>query len=114
MAVKPANTVANESGVVSVSWRAVPEGDTFAVAETGNLWERSVQIGGTFGGATVVLQGSNDGVTYATLNDLQDSPISFTSAGLAAIQENTRYVKPLATGGTGSLIDVTLVGKRTD
>lgn len=32
-----------------------------------SLSTASVQVSGTIGGATIVLQGSNDGVTYATL-----------------------------------------------
>lgn len=112
MAVKPANTTATESGLVSVAWAAVPEGDTYAAAETGGLFERSVQVGGTFGGATVLIQGSNDGVTYFTLNDLQDNPLSFAAAGVAAIQENVRYIKPSASGGTNSSINVNVNGVR--
>jgi hypothetical protein len=65
--------------------------------------DRSVQVTGTFGaGGTVVLEGSNDGTNYRTLTDPQGNALSFTSAGLEAIQEITRYVRPRVTAGDGT------------
>lgn len=73
-----------------------------------SLVTASVQVGGTFGGATVVLQGSNDGVTYATLKDLQGNNISFTSAGYAEFSSGAAFIKPSISGGTGDSINVTV------
>lgn len=66
----------------------------------------SVQVSGTFGAATVVLQGSNDGVTYATLKDLQGTNISFTAAGFAEFSSGAAFIKPSISGGTGDDIDI--------
>lgn len=66
----------------------------------------SVQVSGTFGGATVVLQGSNDGTTYATLNDLQGNALSFTSAGYAEFSSGAAFIKPSISGGTGDSLNV--------
>jgi len=66
----------------------------------------SVQVRGTFGGATVVLQGSNDGVTYSTLKDLQGNALSFTAAGYAEFSSAAEFLKPSISGGTGDSIDI--------
>lgn len=75
------------------------------------LYQRdmSFQVLGTFGGATIVLQGSNDGTNWQTLNDPAGSPISFTSAGLAAVQEYCWQYRPLVTGGSSVDIDAILL-----
>jgi hypothetical protein len=81
---------------------------TLANAEAGDQLEmpgasdRSVQVSGTFGGATAVLQGSNDGVTWNTLTDPQGNALSFTAGGLEAVLELTRYVRPSVSGGDGT------------
>ena len=66
----------------------------------------SVQISGTIGGATIVLQGSNDGTTYATLKDLQGNNLSFTSADYAEFSSGAAFIKPSISGGTGDSINV--------
>lgn len=70
--------------------------------------DKSVQVEGTFGGATVLLQGSNDGTNWRTLTDAANAALSFSSAGLKAVTEHTRYIRPLSSGGTGSAITVTV------
>lgn len=70
--------------------------------------DKSVQIEGTFGGATVVLQGSNDGSNWKTLSDPSNTALSFTSAGLEAVLEHTRYIRPSSSGGTGTAVTVTV------
>lgn len=73
-----------------------------------SLTTASVQVGGTFGGATVALQGSNDGVTYATLKDVTGANLSFTAAGYAEFSSGAAFIKPLISGGTGDSINVTV------
>lgn len=68
----------------------------------------SVQASGTFGGATVVLQGSNDGVTYATLKDTAGDDLSFTAAGYVEFTSAAVFVKPSISGGTGDSLNITL------
>lgn len=97
--------------VYVVQWPAMGNGDTgTAVAMSGGS-DRSVQIAGTFGGATVVLEGSNDGTNYATLTDPQGNAISKTTAAIEAVSELTRYVRAVTTGGTGTNLNVTLIAK---
>jgi len=63
---------------------------------------KSFQVEGTFGSATVICQGSNDGTNYETLHDLNGNAVSFTAAGLKSVEEVVRYVRPSASGGSGS------------
>jgi hypothetical protein len=90
-----------------VSWVCLWETLTAANAVGDSLemtaWsDRSVQFVGTFDSATAVLQGSNDGTNWATLTDPQGNAISKTSAGLEAISELTRYIRPSTSGGGAS------------
>mgnify|MGYP001265811244 CR=1 FL=1 len=71
-----------------------------------SLSTASVQVSGTIGGATIVLQGSNDGVTYATLKNTAGSDISFTSAGYFEFSSAAAFIKPSISGGTGDSINV--------
>jgi len=73
--------------------------------------DRSVQVVGTFNGGTVAIQGSNNGVDWATLTDPQGNSLSVTSARLEQIQELTRYIRPSLTG-TGMDIDVFFLVRR--
>lgn len=73
-----------------------------------SLSTASVQVSGTIGGATIVLQGSNDGVTYATLKDLQGNNLSFAAAGYAEFSSGAAFIKPSISGGTGDSINVTV------
>lgn len=75
--------------------------------------DRSVQVLGTFGGANVVLQGSNDGgATWFALDDPQGTDMSFGAAGGKAVSEATERMRPLLTGGSASSITVTLYCRR--
>lgn len=79
--------------------------------------DRSVQVTGTFGGATLSIQGSNlqepttADTDWVNLNDTNGTAVSFTAAGLSAILENTRWIRPRLTGGTSADINVYLVSK---
>lgn len=86
-----------------VAWSGLLNGDDGDKFEVGDFADYCVQVGGTFGtGGTIVLQGSNDGVTYFTLNDPGSSAISKTAAALEQVLEAPRYVRPLVTAGDGT------------
>lgn len=89
------------------SW-TVGNADDGAPCEMIMASDKSVQVEGTFGGATVVIQGSNDGTNWRTLSDPSNAALSFAAAGLEAIQEHTRYIRPLSSGGTGTSVTVTI------
>ena len=74
----------------------------------GRYTDSSVQISGTWGGATVVVQGTNevgtpaDPLTLTSANDTDS--LSFTGAGrrLRQILETVNQIRPLLSGGDGT------------
>ena len=66
----------------------------------------SIQVIGTFGGASVALQGSNDGTNWVGLGDRAGTAIAITAAGGSEFSTSFVYLRPLATGGTGDDLDV--------
>lgn len=76
--------------------------------------ELTAQILGTMGSATLVWQGSLDGVTYVTLSTKKLASIdvvtgvaanvaaSQTVAGMLTLLERPRYIKPSTSGGGGT------------
>lgn len=73
---------------------------------------KSVQVTGTFGGGTVLIEGSNDGgTTWSTLTDPQGNALSFTVTGaIEKVQENTQLIRPRASVGVTS-VTVNLVSE---
>jgi hypothetical protein len=61
------------------------------------------QIGGTFGaGGTVVVEGSNDGTTYFTLNDQANAAVTVSAAALKTIRDAPLFIRPRVTAGDGT------------
>jgi hypothetical protein len=65
-----------------------------------------IQVVGTFGGATVALQGSNNGADWLNLEDRSGDTIAITAEGGAEFSTSFVYLRPKATGGTGDDVDV--------
>lgn len=97
-----------EGGSFVATWTGVAPGDTCEPVQFGGAPDRSVQVVGTFGGATINIHGSNDGTNYTSLTDPQGNDIAITAAKIEAISELTRYFKPVISGGAGSSINVIL------
>lgn len=97
-----------------ISWSGLLNGDDGAPIEMPGSSDRSIQYQGTFGtGGTIILEGSNDGVNYHPLTDPQGNAISKTAAGIEAVMELTRYVRPRVSAGDGSTsLVATLLVKR--
>lgn len=76
--------------------------------------DRSVQVAGTFGGATVAVVGSNDGTNWAPLHDESGVALTFTAAGAHAIVENMLYIAcGLSAVGVGAAISAYVLSGRT-
>lgn len=100
---------------VLVTWAGLANGDTGAPVELTEFPDRTVQIGTgaeSFGGGTMVLEGSLDGVTYFTLKDPFGSSISTLVNALATVLELTRYVRPSLSGGAAGSVTVRLLLRR--
>ena len=111
MATVNATTDRNSlNGAVLVTW-ALTDADTGTAFPISYAAEITVQVSGTFGSATAVLQGSNDGTNWATLNAWIGTNTSFTTAGIRKATENPGYIRAVTTGGTASTISVVVALK---
>ena len=103
-------------GINGYKWLAMANGDDGMPLLINRMTDRSVQVTGTFGaGGTLVIEGSNDGgATWSTLNDLQATALSFTSARLEGIAEIATLIRPRVTAGDGTTalnVYITAVGR---
>lgn len=100
-------TVGNATFVgemVHVAW-TLAQGDDGAPVSYAEFSDRSIAFTGTFGGASVSLQGSNDltsPTNWFALTDYQGNSISKSSSALEGVEEPTVWVRPLVTGGDGT------------
>lgn len=61
------------------------------------------QATGTWGVAgTLVIEGSNDGVTYFTLSDQANVALSLTANSLKTVRDTPLWIRPRITGGDGT------------
>lgn len=102
-------------GSYNILWETLTNGDTGRPLLCPHFADKSVQVTGTFGsGGTVILEGSNDGTNWETLNDPQGTAISLTVAGMYQVLENTKMVRPSVTAGDGATdLDVTMIVSTT-
>jgi len=103
--------------VTVVQWTGLLVGDDGRAYIPSDHPDRTVQVRGTFGGATLAFQGSNDPgaspAVWFTLTNQAATALSFTSAGGGKVIEATRWVRPLVTGGDGTTsLTVDLVARR--
>lgn len=104
--------------VHTITWEAIGDADQGEGNPTGTWLEmpassdRSIQVDGTWGSATLVVQGSNDGVSWHTLTDPQGNAISKTADFIEMVTELTRYIRVSTSGGTGTDLDAVLLVKK--
>lgn len=87
------------------------DGDDGAPIEAVEFADRSVQVRGTFGGASVRIEGSNDATNYDTLTDPQGNDLSLVASKVEMITEVTRLIRPRIVGGTGVSVTVSLLAR---
>jgi hypothetical protein len=76
--------------------------------------DRSVQVSGAFGGASITIAGSNDGITWHALTGTDGQPLTITQPLLRQIVELPVWIKPRVFGGDGSTnLTVILAGRRS-
>lgn len=103
--------VGSPNGVPRVVWANLAPGDTgdaYLVRDRYGF-VGSVQISGTFGGATVALEQSNDGTNWFAAVDPLGAAISATTAEISEMSLAAAYLRPTITGGTGSAVNVIIV-----
>lgn len=89
-----------------ILWETLTEADTAAAINPEHFGSLgTIQVIGTFGSATVILQGSNDGTNWVALKDLGDNAISLTAAGGFQFQTAFKFLRPSASGGSSQDVD---------
>jgi len=84
----------DHQGVTIHQWACALAADDYTAVDLPGKADRTVQASGTWGGGTIVIEGSIDGTTYKTLTDPQGNALSFTADAIEAISENVRYIRP--------------------
>lgn len=98
------------NNVAVYTWAALATGDTGTPISGPGFADVSVQFGGTFGGATVTFEGSNDGTNYATLVDPFNVALSFAAAaGPIQVMPICLFIRPKITGGAGAAINIVAI-----
>lgn len=87
-----------------VVWTPLTSTNNVGDAYDMSAWsDRTAQVTGTFGSATLIMQGSNDGTNWFPLNNLQGTAWSIAAAaGGKGIAEVARYMRPSTSGGDGT------------
>ncbi|MFH0809041.1 MAG: hypothetical protein V2A77_01005 [Pseudomonadota bacterium] len=100
-----------KNGASAYSWALTQANASGARVSIPDYQDRTIQVAGAFDSATIVIQGSNDGSNWVTLNDTTGTALSRSAAFLAGILENPRYIRPyFASPGASTSVTVTLVG----
>lgn len=77
--------------------------------------DRTITARGTFGGATVAVQGSNEPSTPAAwfvVDDPQGTDLTLAAVGGKAVTEVPMWTRPLLNGGAASSVTVELLCRR--
>jgi len=107
--------ISQDGSVSKISWPSVTNTNSDGAPVVSCEWaDRCVSVDGTFGGATITIQGSNDGTNWYTLNNAQGTALTFTAAGMKQIVEVPYFTRPLLTGGAGSTLNIIMVARRAN
>lgn len=88
-----------DNNAATYTWTALAQNSAGLSIQGPGWTDRGVQIIGTFGGATVTWQISNDGLNWSTAHDPFSNPMSFTGAAYAAVTEISLFSRPNVSGG---------------
>jgi hypothetical protein len=119
MATILAKTNHVEHSVLQSVWALMGGADVGTADQLSRYPVHSVQMGSgtvagpgnTFGGATVVLQGSDDGITWFTLKDVTGATVSATSAARFDLNDVPKNTRPSTSGGTGTSVTVIVTSR---
>jgi len=89
-------------GCTRMQYRNIKAGDTCIPVNLARYTDRSVQVTGTYDGATIEIQGTCENDTnYAVLTDSGGLDLRYTSGVKSKfITEGTPFIKPVISGGT--------------
>lgn len=104
-------------GRIVTKWAAaLGNADDGVPMRLSNVASLQVEVTGTGGGATLIIEGSSDGVLWSTLHDADGTDLSFAAATIPRI-ENVRectmpYIRPRTTGGSGTAMVPTFIAQQ--
>lgn len=107
----------NDGSVLTFSWTPLTSTNTDGAPIRSTQWaDRYFTATGTWGGATLSIEGSNDGTNWFTLsNAAGGTAATFTANGGKSIIEIPQFIRPnLSTAGTGASITVLLTARRVN
>lgn len=100
--------------VAVTTWAALHADDDGEPVRLAVYSDRSIQVAGTFGGASVTIGGSNDGATYHALTGTDGQTLTLTAGTLRQVVELPVFIKPRVFGGDGTTdITVVLAGRKS-
>jgi hypothetical protein len=103
---QPAISFVGDKRVRLVIWTGLQNLDDGAPVDAMAWPDKSIAVPTTavFGtGGTVIIEGSLDGgATWLPLNDPSSTALSFTTAKIRAVMENTLLIRPRVTAGDGT------------
>lgn len=115
MATIPARVTINDDGSVTAIWSGFGNADNGQPVDLGVYPHKTVQAFGTFGGATVTVEGSNiasTGAWQAVNSDPAGTAISSTSAFYAKLLGSMRYYRPITAGGSTTALTIAIHASR--
>ena len=96
------------------TWTLTTADHTGEAMETPGTSDRTVTATGTWGGATFIMEGSNDNAVFLPLTDNGNTAISMTTNGIEVILQNPRYIRPrLSAVGAGATVVVQVFSRST-
>lgn len=103
-----------DDSAVLLSWALTSTNTDGAPLEWTQWADRCFTAFGTWGAATLTIQGSNDGTNWFALSNAAGATAAtFTADGGKSIIELPRYVRPnLTTPGSGAAVTVQMLGRR--
>lgn len=94
-----------------ITWASMPQ-NTDGQPFEDFFGDRSIQVAGTFAGASVTITGSNDGVNYQTLTDPLGNPLVIGAPDIVQVLETVRYTRPEVGPGVGANLTVSMFIRR--
>ncbi len=96
------------NGTKIFKWTGLANGATGAPLRLPAFPDKTVQVYGTFGsGGSITIEGSNDNLgdaspNFATCHKIDNSALTFSTAGICELIENPNLIRPHVTAGDGT------------
>jgi hypothetical protein len=102
--IKP--TFKDIPGGTVATWAGITAGEECEHVSYSGAPDRTVQVVGTFGGASVSVDGTleDEPANWLPLTDPQGNSLSIAVARIEAVTELVRYIKPTLHGGDGTTL----------